>query len=120
MSERIEQYRNIRKNIRYLIGKHTDYLKTYQINKNEDFNDKRFFTRPSYDSNSKKRVGVLSTCFALNSLLNSRIDLVEIEHRLLENDNVFRNFAKYLLENEDAWKNMRITIHTIFLPRRID
>ncbi|NAL77709.1 ATP-binding protein [Nitrososphaera sp. AFS] len=104
MSERIEQYRNIRKNIRYLIGKHTDYLKTYQINKNEDFNDKRFFTRPSYDSNSKKRVGVLSTCFALNSLLNSRIDLVEIEHRLLENDNVFRNFAKYLLENEDAWE----------------
>ena len=103
MSERIEQYRNMRQNLRYLIEKHTDYLKTYQMNKNENSSDKRFFTRPSYDSNSKKRLGVLSTCFALNSLLNSRIDLAEIEQRFLENDNVFSNFAKYLLKNEDAW-----------------
>ena len=68
--------------------------------------------------NSKKRLGVLSSCFALNSLLNSRIDPAEIEHRFLENDNVFMNFAKYLLENEEAWEKYEIIIILIIFSLR--
>ena len=104
MSELIEYYRNTRKSLQSLIEKHTKYLKTYQTDKDGNFNDKRFFTMPSYDSNSQKRVGVLSTCFALNSLLNSRKDLHEIEYKYLDNHNLFKNFTEYLLQNENAWE----------------
>jgi hypothetical protein len=53
------------------------------MNKSENLNDKRFFTRPSYDSNSKKRLGVLSTYFALKGECHTCQGKGEIEQNEL-------------------------------------
>lgn len=119
MDKIISDLEYLNQKVKVLLSKHCEYLKTYIIecepnylkNENED-KSRHLFTRPRINVTGdgvSEKPGILSTCFALLSFINSDKKIENIINDLNNSeqgkyDNIFKEFIDDLLQYNEMWK----------------